>query len=465
MARTTRGRVYKRDKAGREIRRGKERTTPGKWYAEYYHEGKRHRLSLDKKQDQRVTTREKAEEALTLLVNPYTAKGEVERTRRAYSAITAAQEAAEAARAERERVPLSEVWKRFPLTETVRGRRRRTLSPEVIEDNRRCWDKFVSSLETNYPDLTYMQDLVHHHGEEYSRFLRKDRGLSAHRHNAVIQTLRNICNLADMTGEANPFSSVSMYAVESTSREPLTVDELLRVCRSASGELRTLLGLGVFTGLRLGDCVQLRWDDVDLPANVIKKKASKSAKLSVIPLHPDLRLLLEETPPDQRRGYVLPGLAERYRRSRPSVSRLVGEHLRKQGIATTGDAGKNQKLAKRIRGFQSLRASVASLAVRAGASAEQVAQLLGHTKQVSREHYIQLGTEAARKVIEALPSGLLGPGTGATQTPTATSRPNALGGEQAAKMQSILQKMTARNWKKRRDQALELLAGCVPAGD
>jgi hypothetical protein len=34
-------------------------------------------------------------------------------------------------------------------------------------------------------------------------------------------------------------------------REP-TVDELQNVCQSALGELRTLLALGVYSGLRLG---------------------------------------------------------------------------------------------------------------------------------------------------------------------------------------------------------------------
>ena len=49
------------------------------------------------------------------------------------------------------------------------------------------------------------------------------------------------------------------------SRRELTIDELRKVCQTATGELRTLLALGIYSGLRLGDCATLRWGEVDLP--------------------------------------------------------------------------------------------------------------------------------------------------------------------------------------------------------
>jgi len=43
------------------------------------------------------------------------------------------------------------------------------------------------------------------------------------------------------------------------SRRELTIEELRRVCNAATGELRTLLAIGTYTGLRLGDAATLRW--------------------------------------------------------------------------------------------------------------------------------------------------------------------------------------------------------------
>ncbi len=71
------------------------------------------------------------------------------------------------------------------------------------------------------------------------------------------------------------------------------------------------------------------------------------------------------------------------------MSLLIGTPFRKGGLATTGSVTPGHLLRTRLRGFHSLRSS---MAIRAGASAEQVAQMLGHTTQVSREHYIQVGS-------------------------------------------------------------------------
>ena len=458
MARTTRGRVYKRGKDGREVPRGKERTTPGKWYAEYYHGGKRSRVSLDKKRNKKVTTREEAEAVLADLVNPYIARDEAERTRRAYSAITAAEEAALAAKAERERIPLDEAWERFPLTENVRGRSRRTLSAEGIKDNKRCWDRLVAFLCKEFPDLAYVQDISPEHAMAFSKHLRPGCKLSAHRHNVIVQVVRNVLRLAEFKGERNPFTSVPMHQVDTTNREPLTEDEIRRVCRTATGELRTLLGLGAYTGLRLGSCATLRWEKIDFDRQLILERASKNSKLPVIPMHPELRRLLEEVPPEQRQGFVIPGLAERYQKRGPnSLSSLVGAHFRRQKLKTTGDKPADGKLATRLRGFHSLRSSVASMAVRAGASAEQVAQVLGDTTQVTREHYINVGVEAGRKVIEALPSGLLTEATEERDNAAPATRATVPTEDEAQKLLGILHGMTADNWEECRARAMAIL--------
>jgi integrase len=453
MARTTQGTVYKRDKQGKEIPRVQERTTPGSWYAAYQHNGKRIRLALG----QEIHNRETAESKLKGLINPYTASSSVERTKRAYTAIMDAEDAAKAAKAERLRVPLAEVWERFPLIETVRGRTRHALSSSVIKDNESCWRKFLGFLAQVPPAPTYLQELTPEHGATYSQLLRQGGKLSSHRHNVIILTLRSICRHAGLEDARNPFSAVSMYAGKPVSREPLTLDELMKVCHAATGELRILLALGIFTGLRLGDCVQLCWEDIDSITGVIHKQASKTAKLAVMPLHPDLLQLLNETPKEQRQGLVLPGLAGRYRKDRPSVSLLVGTHFRKCGLATTGPVTPGHLLRTRLRGFHSLRSSVASMAVRAGASAEQVAQMLGHTTQVSREHYIQAGMESARKVIQSLPSGLFASVASPTRLALPAETLNILTSENIGELVQVLERMTATDWQESRDRALAML--------
>ena len=104
------------------------------------------------------------------------------------------------------------------------------------------------------------------------------------------------------------------------------------------------------------------------------------------------------------------------------------------------------------------------MAVRAGASAEQVAQMLGHTTQISREHYIQASMESARKMIQSLPSGLF--------EQVARSAPLALPAEttkiltapETDELVQVLERMTATDWQESRDRALTILGKHPRAG-
>jgi integrase len=68
---------------------------------------------------------------------------------------------------------------------------------------------------------------------------------------------------------ANPWKQITRKRFAVHSRRELTLEELGRVCAAATGETRTLIALGVYCGLRLGDAALLRWADVDMIKGVI----------------------------------------------------------------------------------------------------------------------------------------------------------------------------------------------------
>lgn len=55
----------------------------------------------------------------------------------------------------------------------------------------------------------------------------------------------------------NPWENIQRKRLVTHSRRELTVDELKAGCQSTKGELRVLLALGLYSGLRLGDCAQV----------------------------------------------------------------------------------------------------------------------------------------------------------------------------------------------------------------
>ena len=86
-----------------------------------------------------------------------------------------------------------------------------------------------------------------------------------------------------------------------------------------------MFALGIYTGLRLGDCALMDWGSIDLARNrimTIPRKTARHAdgKPVVIPLHPVLAAIIAEVPPESRTGYLLPVTAKTYARDKALVS-------------------------------------------------------------------------------------------------------------------------------------------------
>jgi len=71
---------------------------------------------------------------------------------------------------------------------------------------------------------------------------------------------------ARMQGRDNPWTGIRRKRMTPQSRRELTTDELRTVCATAECELRLLLAIGIYTGLRPGDCATLRWAELGISA-------------------------------------------------------------------------------------------------------------------------------------------------------------------------------------------------------
>ena len=58
---------------------------------------------------------------------------------------------------------------------------------------------------------------------------------------------------------ANVWDGIKKRREVHTRRRELTVEELGRVVTRLKGEMRVLFAVGIYTGLRLGDCSMLEW--------------------------------------------------------------------------------------------------------------------------------------------------------------------------------------------------------------
>ncbi len=69
----------------------------------------------------------------------------------------------------------------------------------------------------------------------------------------------------------SPFSKVRKKNLKTNTRRELTLAELKEILEAANADLQTLLYLGTFTGLRLGDCCTLKWGETDLDRGLIRR--------------------------------------------------------------------------------------------------------------------------------------------------------------------------------------------------
>jgi integrase len=266
-------------------------------------------------------------------------------------------------------------------------------------------------MQEKYPQIATVRDVTQQMAEEYASSLNHGRfTLSTYNKHLNLLTLvfRLLKNKARLAG--NPWEDIQRKRLTAQGRRELTIEELRTVCQSAKGELRALLGLGVYTGLRLGDCSTLRWCEVDLARDVIRllpnKTARRNPKPVIVPIHPDLLAVLAAPAPEQRAEYVLPETAALYLRRSDMVTDMVQGHFEKCGIKPhkPGAGGTDGKRAVVEVGFHSLRHTFVSLCRENNTPLAVVESIVGHSSPAMTRHYTHLGELAAAQAVAMLPS-------------------------------------------------------------
>lgn len=224
---------------------------------------------------------------------------------------------------------------------------------------------------------------------------------------------------------ANPFRDIDRAAPEYNSKKPLTVEQIALLIDHATGDMRLLVALGYFTGLRLGDCCTLQWREVDLirgvieriprkTAHTVKDKTQAAVKIGIAPF---LFGMLAAVPEANRAGYVLPRFAEKYLSGGDQqITKWVLKHFEAcgielhrpgTGIKTTIDSetGEQRKTGCRAVvevGFHSLRYSYISHNAEAGTPAAIIQKNAGHSNPAMTEHYTRISDRAAVQYAAAL---------------------------------------------------------------
>jgi integrase len=319
---------------------------------------------------------------------------------------------------------LSEAWDAY-----VKSPERPDSGEDTLRHYKTYWVGFSSWLELNYPRIKCLCEVTSEIAQKYAAQI-NSRGLSANTYNKHTSFLRLFFRVVAEAAQINknPFDKIRRKKLITNARRELTIAELRDILEKAEGDLQTLFFIGTFTGLRLGDCCTLKWSEVDLDRQLIRrvqnKTASKKQKPVLIGIPSALLAKLSETPLGHRKGYVVPKYAGLYtRRSengaltcQAQITREIQDHFMGCGIQThkegtgyiedeNGDSVSTGKRAVVEVGFHSLRHTFVSLHAEQGTPQSVVQAIVGHGSPAMTAHYTHIGEETARRVAGVLDIG------------------------------------------------------------
>ena len=324
------------------------------------------------------------------------------------------------------RLPLADVW-----LEYVKSPNRNDLAPSTLNAKRIVWMHFARWMEHSYLPVKDLGGVTADMIAEYLACLRAD--LCGSTYNSRVCILREIFHvLAKKAGlEEDPWEGVRLRPDDSHSRRELTTEELKRLIAAAKevgGEWYKLFMIGIYTGLRLGDCCTLDWSCINIGAGIIQLVPTKTRRHAhgrpiTIPIHQTLgQALLAGAECEVRgaeNGYadashcalgtshfsgpVLPMISELYRTARWRVSDRTSAIFRRANIKTSVRIEGRHNLVPEAT-FHSLRHTFVSLAANAGVPLHVVQSIVGHESTAMTRHYYHESVDALRCVVDAIPA-------------------------------------------------------------
>lgn len=243
--------------------------------------------------------------------------------------------------------------------------------------------------------------------EEY-KANRLQAGLAGATVNRGLALLKHLFNIAIRKGylDKNPVKDVK-FCREASWRHKyiLSGPEIQKLLEAAAPHLRPILIIAFGTGLRKGDILNLRWENIDFDSHLIHLMMQKTEEPIEIPMLPiveeTLRKLKAEREATMGAGDTLfPFVFMSTRRGRRS-----NEYSQFVDIKTSFHAAlRRADLDGRGYRFHDIRRTFASMLSNAGVPLIIIQRLLGHKSITTTERYLNIRLEETRQAVMILDS-------------------------------------------------------------
>ena len=212
---------------------------------------------------------------------------------------------------------------------------------------------------------------------------------------------------------SNPVEGVDLLKEEGqrkklrSIKEPFAPGEVAALVQHAQGEWKGAIILGATTGLRLGDVVSLKWENIDRKAGFMTVETIKTGEVLTPPIHADFEAYLKEQDEGIGKAPVFPTLITKKINGRAGLSRqfrgiMVTAEIKEKAVEAKGDAGRTRF----SKGFHSLRHSFVSVLANKNVSAEVRQRLTGQKDEATHQGYTAIELKTRKAAVKKIPSVL-----------------------------------------------------------
>jgi integrase len=224
---------------------------------------------------------------------------------------------------------------------------------------------------------------------ERFRAKRLEAGIKKSTSNRELALLKRMFHLAADWGysAANPVTKVKLFSERDNLKERvLTADEETKLLAHCAPHLRPIVVFALNTGMRRGEILGLRWDQVDPAGKSVLVKRTKSGRDRSIPLNDAAAGVIKAQRKTSPGSYVFP--STKGKEFMRTVDHSFGRACRLAGIVGLR--------------FHDLRHTFATRLIRRGADIITVQALLGHYAVTVTQRYTHTGADEKRRAVEAL---------------------------------------------------------------
>jgi integrase len=202
----------------------------------------------------------------------------------------------------------------------------------------------------------------------------------------------------------SPAEHVEFIDTDPASRRSFTDKELKALWEAATGDWRTMIHLGRYTGQRINDCANLTWENADILKQRIELITQKTKAELDIPMHPTLHKYLSSIAGDNPKAHLCPQL---HGKKSSSLSNQFHDLMASAGLVEkrthkSRDIGRDQKRQQSPISFHSFRYNATTELKEAGVAEALVMKIIGHESRAVSRGYTGFDEETTRKAVNKM---------------------------------------------------------------